>query len=450
METPPKKDKKDEGELLFFGSGLAKPAPKQEPAPEKTPPLTPPSAEPEKEKEAAASPFKDKLKKTFSFTPKKKKDDKEKLKDTLQEVLAKDSGPAKLQKWNKSQFSRAPISAEQRREKKNAEKASGGIMGLVRRRPIWTTTLAITGFAILAADMLIIMRKYNIRSWNPIGPKEDILSPAAHWETRGSALSLVERGNLGDGEEGGGLPSNTLMASAVQGSNQLASHLIAPRAPEGLGGILNPDETEDREKLKKVSGIEINSKGFMLDGKASGMDRTKFTQEDKDAITPVGRGVGGGIDAGRGIGGGAEIGGGGKSGVYFGDAGNHLDNFAEVNNPVAKAVGFVGIQESKKTPKDTRDLQGEELGRALIDESIIEELKQFEKEATWRMRKRAPGEKTASPLPKDGLANSAAWHQLGITTNIVEEAFSCPTCSVEDRVGKDRAAFHGESFYKKE
>jgi len=438
MEKPSDKKEKDD-DLLFFGAGLSKPAPKRDvPASPKGEPVVedlvaqPPaeiSAPPEKKKAVVKAGEKPKAAAT------KEEKSKRELQDKLRKTFSfeKREESVALEKWTKKRFSESldSIRADM--------PASAKLLAAAKRRPILSSLVLMTGFVVLIADLLVLARYLNLTSFDPIGILRGTRSvPAPIWDGRESGLSLLERGVMADG----GDAKDELTASAVRGSNQLPANLELAQLPEGLGGILNPDGTkDDKKKLKKVGGVELDADSLASGGDSlKGMDRTQLKKTTADNFTPYG---GGGYGAGRGGGkGGDKV----ASGVYLGPEGSDLGNYAEVSNPALKRDDFLAPDADGEFPPVPEGVHGEELVQAMLGDDLMEELKKYAKEGTWRMRKAEGAKQNVPAISGDALATSYAAGQLLETKRQTDKALKCGTCTNENRINMNRATFFGEKY----
>jgi len=328
------------------------------------------------EKKPAPKSVKDRLLSAFS---RKKPDLKERIKESF--FGSKKVEPVPMSRWSSGSFAQTPPPAK-------AGSSLGDVSYILesaKKRPVLSSIVLMTTLMVLIADLVILLRHFNIHVWTQVAYNEE--HGKALWEDRGTGLSYLSR----NGQEDMGP-----LQSALQGTNQLAANLEQPGLPEGLAGIVNPEDG----KKKQGTGVQLNADGF--DGDAKNMRRTMIAKSDKDDeflpyqfTGPTRKSKKGKI----------------HSGVYFGDAGDFLDNFADVGMPIKKADGFKSVGEGA-FPSLPDGLSGQELIEEVDDGTTLEQLKQYAKQGTWRLRK-APGAKQDTPaIPTDGLANSSAYGQL--------------------------------------
>ncbi|MFH2204641.1 MAG: hypothetical protein ABIJ96_16120 [Elusimicrobiota bacterium] len=389
----------------------------------------PPPAVKEEKKAAPlpASGVGDKLRATFS-RPKRT------YKDELKEVLAaKEEKPAALAQWSKKSFADAPeIGAVAAGGNPAQYGAAAKLKGFMHRHPLLSISVILIALGIAVVDILVLTRHLSMGRLRAIAFGGDTrpVIPAAPMDSRDSGLSLLERGLYAEGEK-----TDAGTASAIQGTNQLAGGLRPAGLPAGLGGIANPEDEDDKKKLKMLGSISLDASGMDTSGSVSNMGRTQIKKSEQDDFTPYGGSAPGDVKTAK-----------APTGVYFGDAGENLDNFADVGGVRNSGNGAVKAVDNSEFPTVPEGLRGAELVKSMVGDDLMQEMKNYAKEGTWRMR-RAPGAKQNVPgLPADGMAGSFAASQLLETKRLTDRALNCPTCKNEDRINLNRATFYGEKY----
>ncbi len=364
----------------------------------------------------------------------KKEDETEGFKEGLKEVMSEEATPAAMAAWNASRFSHSQISTKD----KDESVLGGYFLAAAKKRPILASIGLMATLVILAVNLLALARHLNLTHWNPVAYDGDArpVTEASRRESRQTALSLLDRGALG---EGGDVPTDELMSSALQGSNQLVGGLIQPKLPEGLGGILNPGDEDDRKKLKKVKGVELDATNLSFGGPAANMHRT-MVDHHVDAEEELRNYQGpyyksGGVKEAK-----------TPRGVYFGEAGDNLENYASISNSPKGSAGFMAPDRYGDHPTAPEGTTGAELAHAMIGDGFLDEIRQYAKEGTWRMKRHDGSEQQYDEIDGNALYTSFAAGQLFEAQNESNKVLKCGQCSNEKRVYKGRATFYGEKY----
>ncbi|MFH1724244.1 MAG: hypothetical protein ABII00_06435 [Elusimicrobiota bacterium] len=336
-------------------------------------------------------------------------------------------GPGNLPQWNMKHFTRTPDQAKRDLDPRNQMTR---LFDMARNRPFLSAGILLLALSIFVADMVKLVRRYNISQWLPISY---ILRPERKgefrlWEQRSEGLGFLTG-------TGGQVVIDQAVESAVSGEEKLPPDKWETPSLRGspVAGILTPDELRQTHRENFVLGLDSYADGRTAPGS---MGRTIILKEKDDRLGPYRHKTGkrGELQPTA-------------SGVYLGRAGELLENYASISNPVDAPEDFMRPQAMGNYQRVPDGVHGNEMVMAMLDATLLQEIKDHAKDGDFRLREMTAGEETVRhPLEGLMMRSNVALFQLLETKRSSDEALYCTTCGTERRIHNARATFYGEKI----